>query len=129
MSDRAAILISCLSDEARQIRERAKLDRRNVSSYLLQTLMPCLEFEERLFVKLVGFGELNRTLARRPLLPRGERATIMLRCSKEDAKRIRLAAARREMSISAFIRQCLTRSWAVSDAHPRRAKPTSFSLQ
>ena len=120
MSDRDAILIGCLKEDATQIRERAKLDRRNVSSYALSIVMRCVEFEERLFQKLSRFDELNRAIARRAILRTGPKTTLMIRCSKEDAKRIRTAAGRRQMSISAFVRQCLRRSWSVSDAHMKR---------
>ena len=63
--DRDAILFSCLKEDASLIRRRAKLDHRNVSSYVLKILMNCVEFEEQLFVRLTRFEELNRVLARR----------------------------------------------------------------
>jgi len=50
MPERAAILISCLKDEAGQIRDRATHDYRSVSSYLLKITMRWVQFEERLYV-------------------------------------------------------------------------------
>ena len=106
--DRTAILISCLKEEADQIRQRAKGERRPVSSYLLHNVMLCVEFEERLASRLLACqSAINLQLARRPNLPRGHRTTIMLRCSVQDGRRIR---------------SCLRRCWSVSDAyHKRRA--------
>ena len=121
VSDRTAILISCLREEADQIRQRAKGERRPVSSYLLHNVMQCVEFEERLASRLLAYqSAINLQLAWRPKPPRGPRTTIMLRCSMEDSRRIRTAAARRDTTISAFIRSCLRRSWSVSDAYNRR---------
>ena len=114
MSDRDAILIRCLKEEAEQIRERAMRDRRYVSSYVLSIVMRFVEFEERLFLKLLRFDELNR-VARRPVRIAGPKTTMMIRCSKEDAKRIRTTAQRRQMSVSAFIRQCLRRNWNLEE--------------
>jgi len=46
----------------------------------------------------------------------------MLQSSLKDSRRIRTAAARRDTTISAFIRSYLRRAWNVSDAdHKRRA--------
>lgn len=126
MPERASILISCLKEEAEQIRERARQDRRSVSSYVLRTVMQCVDFEEKLFVKIPGFHELNRSLARLPVLPRGPRTAMHLHCSSEDSRRIRMVAKRREMPISVFIRQCLRRSWSVSDARQRHPLHLDF---
>ena len=119
--ERTAILISCLKEEADQIRQRANVERRPVSSYLLHNVMMCVEFEEKLASRLLAYqSSINLRLVRSPKLPRGQRTTIMLRCSVEDSRRIRIAAARRDTTISAFIRSCLRRSWSVSDAYQRR---------
>ena|SRR5215469_13191050 len=109
---RTAILVSCLKEEADQIRERARLDCRTVSSYLLRTMMRWVDFEERLYNDFTRYQKLDRTVfVRRVSLPKGPRTTVLLRCSAEDGKRIRRAAERRGMTISGFIRQCLRRSW------------------
>lgn len=55
MSDRSAILISCLKQEAAEMRERARLDQRSDSSYLLKILMRWVEFEERLYADFARF--------------------------------------------------------------------------
>jgi len=118
MPDRAAILISCRKEEAEKIRELAALDHRSVSSYLLKILMPWVDFEDRLFVELTRYRQLERKVwFRRFALPKGPRTTIFLRCSREESQRIRNAAERRGTSISAFIRECLRRSWTAREAH------------
>lgn len=55
MSDRAAILLHCSTLEAAEIRYRAKLDRCNVSSYILNILMRSVDFEERLPLNFPDF--------------------------------------------------------------------------
>ena len=118
VSKQAAILISCLKEEADHIRDEARLERRPVSSYILHILMRWVQFEERLFVDLSrSRAEIGRQLAvSLPKLPRGPRTTILLRCTEDDSKRIRIAAARRDMQISLFIRHCLRRTWAAREA-------------
>jgi len=49
------ILIHCLKEEADQIGQRAKLDRRIVSGYVLSIVMAAVAFEQRLYVRLNGF--------------------------------------------------------------------------
>jgi hypothetical protein len=116
MPERAAILISCLKEEADQIRDRASRDHRPVSSYLLKITMRWVQFEERLYVDFTRFRKLDRTVfVRHVALPRGPRTTILLRCSAEESKRIRRAAERRGTTISGFIRQCLRRTWHAAE--------------
>ena len=123
MPIRTAILIHCLKEEAAQIRQRARLDRRTVSGYVLNIVMSAVAFEQRLYIRLNGFRTLNNTLARHIARPTGLRTTMLLRCSTEEAKKIRIAAERRETTVSGFVVDCLRRSWKASDAlqqrHPR----------
>src|SRR5215469_17944987 len=116
MATRTALLIHCLKEEADQIRQRARLDRRTVSGYVLNIVMSAVAFEQRLYVRLNGFRALNQTLARRILRPMGPKTTMLLHCSTEEAKKIRLAAERRETTISGFVIDCLRRFWKASDA-------------
>jgi uncharacterized protein (DUF1778 family) len=121
VNDRAAILISCLKEEANQIRDRANQQRRSVSSYVLHTVMRSVEFEEKLAYTLLAYqAAMKLAPPRFTNLSRGPRTTVMLRCSQEESRRIRTAAARRGTTISAFIRSCLWRAWSVSDAYHRR---------
>ena len=130
MPARSQILISCLREEAHEIRERAALDQRSVSSYLLKVLMRWVEFEEKLFLELSRFRHSNRVLmSRRLLLPHGPRTTILLRCSNEDSHRIRRAAQRRAVTISGFIRQCLRRSWSAADERLKRSRFDELTVQ
>src|SRR6266566_204914 len=50
MSDRAALIISCSRQQAATIHQRAELERRTVSGYVLRILMRWLDLEERLAV-------------------------------------------------------------------------------
>jgi uncharacterized protein (DUF1778 family) len=119
---RTAILIHCLKEEADQIRQLAKLDRRTVSGYVLNIVMSAVAFEQRLYIRLNGFRALNQTLARRIVRPMGPKTTMLLRCSAEESKKIRNAAERRETTISGFVVDCLRRCWKASDALQRRPR-------
>jgi uncharacterized protein (DUF1778 family) len=130
MPNRAAILLQCSQGEARQIRSRAKLDHRRLSNYILSVVMPTVAFEEALHAKLTRFRELNGALERRYIRGPGPRTNILLRCSREESKRIRKAAEGREMTISGFLVHSLRRSWAIADQitarHPRRSKSNDY---
>jgi uncharacterized protein (DUF1778 family) len=125
MPDRSAILLHCSRDQADQIHQRANFHHRPVSNYILSVLMPMVAFEERLYARLTHFEELNRALGRRYVRATGPQTTVLLRCSAEESKRIRSAAARRDMTLSGFVFQSLKRSWVISDQiserHPARA--------
>jgi uncharacterized protein (DUF1778 family) len=112
--DRTVLLINCSTEEAKTIRDRAQAERRTLSGYVLHTVMRAVLFEERLSDKISRLQALNRTLSRGPLRLPGPRTTILLRCNNEESRRIRLIAARREMSISAFVLHSLRRAWTVA---------------
>ena len=122
MSYRAAILISCLKDEADYIREQARADGRSISNYMLKVLLRWVESEERLYMDLSGYGQ-ERSFARQVLLPKGPRTVILLRCSAEEGERIRRAAGRRAMQISKYIRWCFARTRAARDSQFSRLAP------
>jgi uncharacterized protein (DUF1778 family) len=120
MGNRTALLIRCSADEAAAIRDRAQRDRRTVSAYILTRLAPALHVEEMLFARLSRFREFNQAAARTPLRPPGPRSAILLRCSVEEAKQIRVAAERRQTTISGFVLHALRRSWKVTEEIPPR---------
>ena len=95
------------------IRREAEAERRTVSGYLLSILDRAVRLEESLFSKMVRYNALNRVLMRVPKIAPGPRAALLLRCSAEEADRIRRAARRREISISNFVIQAVRRVWTV----------------
>ncbi len=98
---RTALLIRCTADEAATIRRSSRSEHRTVSGCLMHLLERSLWIEEK-FAK--GFAP-TRVAEGKTQLSRvkGGRTGILLRCSAEEAARIRKAAARRNMSISAFV--------------------------
>jgi uncharacterized protein (DUF1778 family) len=120
MGNRTALLIRCSADEAAAIRDRAERDRRTISAYMLTRLVAALRVEEMLFERLSRFREFNQAAARTPLRPPGPRSAILLRCSVEEAKQIRVAAGRRQTTISGFVLHALRRSWKVTEETPSR---------
>ena len=121
MEERAALLVCCSQEEAAAIRERAELEHRKVSSYLLSILMKSIEFEEALFARFHRLSALRlpvRGIAEvmngRPLASQ-PRTAMLLRCSSEEGRRIRLAAQRRDASISKFVMFIVRRAWNITD--------------
>lgn len=112
---RTAILISCLKAEANEIREQARLDRRSLSNYLQKAIVRWLEFDERLYADLVKYKVDLTAVVRRVSLPKGPRAVVLWRCSLDESKRVRVAAQRRGMTISGFVRHCLLRTWTIQE--------------
>jgi hypothetical protein len=113
MAGRAALLINCSAEEALTVRERAKVEHRGISSYMLNIVMRFVDFEETLLARVGSFRALNRSLSRTPIRPPGPRTTLLLRCSVEQSERIRRAAEMRENTICGFVLHCLKRSWDV----------------
>jgi uncharacterized protein (DUF1778 family) len=115
MGQRTALLINCAQEQARTVRERAARERRTVSGYILNVVMRSIDFEDSLFARF------NR-LTRLPMLPPAPRphprTTLLIRCSAEEAKRVRSAAVRRGGSMSAFVLWTLQRSWDVAERNP-----------
>jgi len=115
MANRAALLISCSKEEDRTIHERASLEHRGISSYVLNILMRSVDFEEKLLATSPGVHSLRRVLTKIPIRPQSPRTTMLLRCSAEESDRIRRAATSRGTTISGFVLYSLRRSWNIAD--------------
>ncbi len=105
MSERTALLINCSETQAARVRKIAEQQRRTMSGCVLNIVLRAVSVEERFF------GRVSR-LAPLPLRrPAGPRACLLIRCSTEEAKRIRTAAKSRQMTICGYVLYCLERSW------------------
>jgi uncharacterized protein (DUF1778 family) len=108
-SGRTSLLLRCSPEHAAKVRHHAALEHRSVAGYLLFILERNLEIDEKYHD---GYTPLMVTQARAERNgEKEERTGIHLRCSVEQANRIRKAAARRQLSISKFIVFALQRSW------------------
>jgi len=99
-------------EEAGMIRERAKLQRRGISSYMLNIVIRAVEFEERIMAR-GGAVTFNRTLYAATVRTPGPRTAILLRCSKNESERIRRASKIRDVTISGFVVHAIRSSWNV----------------
>jgi uncharacterized protein (DUF1778 family) len=113
MGDRTALIISCSQEQAARIHQRAAFERRTVSGYVLRILMRWLDLEDRLVVRQEEGG--RPLTAYHPVRPSSKRTTMLIRCSKEEAQRIRAGAKRRYTTISWFVIQSLALSWSADD--------------
>jgi hypothetical protein len=102
---RTSLLIRCSRQTAHAIRAEALSEHRSVSGYLLRVIERSLWVEEK-------------SLAGRSIVPQTvdiemphDRTAIHLRCSEDEASRIRVAAKKRSMSISSFVVFSLRRHW------------------
>ena len=113
MSERTALIISCSREQAATIHQRAALERRTVSAYVLRVLMRWLDLEERLVLRQ---EDTRRPLtAYQPVHPPGKRTTMLIRCSKEEAQRIRAGAKRRSTTISWYVVHTLALARSAED--------------
>jgi|SRR6516162_3406935 uncharacterized protein (DUF1778 family) len=109
MSGRTALLIYCSVEQAELIRERAERDRRTISGYLLNIVMRAVEVQEKIAVTITQYQRLQ-PIGRMPI-PAAQRTTMLLRCSRAEADRIRQAAKKRDTTISGFVFRCVERAW------------------
>jgi uncharacterized protein (DUF1778 family) len=123
MSARTAIIISCSVDEAGTIRSQAALQHRTISGYLLNILLRSLVFEEQMLVRLKRLPPLS---SRYLIRDAGPRTTVLLRCSTQEAKRIRAAAKMRGVAVNTFVLYFLRHSWKVAHEFPNLIGPTKL---
>jgi hypothetical protein len=103
MATRTALFICCSALEAKTIRRLAHAERRTVSAYVLSIVFRTLALEERIFM-------VEKYRRPRPRLVR-PRTAVLVRCSVEEAYRIRAAASRCGTTISSFVLTRLRRAW------------------
>jgi uncharacterized protein (DUF1778 family) len=112
MAQRAALLINCSRDEARQMRDNARAQRRTLSGYVLNIVWRTVELQEQMYANFARAREMNSGARPRP------RTTVLVRCSNDEAKRIRKAARVRAMTISEYVLRSLHRAWDVAQTLP-----------
>jgi hypothetical protein len=115
MAPRTAVIISCTQGDAAFTRERARSRRQTISGYILDVVMRLIVIDDRLFAT---YARLAPSTWRHPAPAPGPKTTLLIRCSQEEANRIRLAAKRRDSTVSAFVRHALHLSWKATLNHP-----------
>lgn len=110
---RTALLIRCSRDDAQALRAQALAEHRSISGCLLHILDRSLWIDEQ-FARALTPALLARQawafrLARQE--KKEDRTTMLLRCSVQEAARIRAIARIRQMSISEFVVFALWRYW------------------
>lgn len=106
---RTSLIIRCRREDAQTIYREAAAQRRNVSGYLLHVMERSLWVEK---ISLLGLTQIPGATIFENL---GARTAIHLRCTAEEANRIREAAKRRLLSISKFVVFSLHRQWRAVD--------------
>ena len=106
---RASIIVRCFPEQAAKIRYCAGSERRTVAAYMLSVLERNITIDE----KFHGYKPAME--ARRKISSLEKRTAIHLRCSSEEANRIRGAAAAINMSLSRFVVFVLERSWRTKE--------------
>jgi uncharacterized protein (DUF1778 family) len=108
-SSRASIIVRCSFEQAAKIRHFAAVGRRTVAGYMLSIL------ERNLTIDETFHAYTQAMIAHRQIGGLGQRTAIHLRCSSEEADRIRRAAAAGKMSLSLFVVFVLERSWRAKE--------------
>jgi uncharacterized protein (DUF1778 family) len=112
---RTSLLIRLSPQDAARIREGASSEYRSVSGYLLYALDRSFRIEE--VVVRDAIGPLISEQARAIIGPQYKKThtAIHLRCTVEQAAKIRKYAAKRQLSISDFVIFSLRRLWIAID--------------
>jgi len=115
---RTSLLIRLSHEDAARIHKEASSEHRSLSGYLLNVLERSIFIEQKL-----AHGASAPMLSRQArailgLQSKKLRTAVHLRCTVEQAARIREYAARRELSISDFVVFSLLRLWrAIAQLH------------
>jgi hypothetical protein len=107
MAERTALLICCSQLEAKTIRAQAKTERRTVSGYVLNILSRILSYEERFDEQKLSEPKPRRSRPRSI----GPRTAVLVRCSMEEARRIRAKAESVGGTVSSYVVTRLRWSW------------------
>jgi uncharacterized protein (DUF1778 family) len=102
---RTVLPLNCSTSESRRIHRCAEDERRTVSGYVLHVIMRTVEIEEQTYSKVRMIHPLKRLALLRP------RTKMLVRCSQEEAFRVRTAAKRRSSTISNYVLHSLRRAW------------------
>ena len=105
---RTALLLRMTRDEAEKVRSEAAKRGDKINTYVLRAAMHAA-VDDGLFSRIDGCwsGELPR-----PIRPSsGPKTALLIRCTAEEAAKIREAASRSEMTIVGFLRHSLRTSW------------------
>jgi uncharacterized protein (DUF1778 family) len=119
MAERTALLIRCTHEELAKLRERAEAEYRTVSGYVVNALHWSLYFDELLSARMgsrVGFD----LAAYRDVPTAKARATLLLRCYKQEGQWIRSAAKQRGMTVSGLVRYALRELWKAQERVGKR---------
>ncbi|HKV47261.1 MAG TPA: hypothetical protein VJN69_04165 [Candidatus Acidoferrales bacterium] len=106
---RTSLLVRCSQLDAQTVHAEALTQHRSVSGYLLNVLERSMWIEQRFLSGL--------TYVMKIAVPASleARTAIHLRCTAEEADRIREAAEKREASISNFVVFSLHRQWNAAE--------------
>lgn len=114
-SSRTALLIRCSKEEAGMVRAQANAERRTISGCILNIVERGISME-RQYARGITKSFFERQARQFRLAHRvRDHATILLRCSVDEADRIRATALSRGMSISEFVGFSLWRHWEAAD--------------
>ncbi|HEX5423249.1 MAG TPA: hypothetical protein VFW94_06850 [Candidatus Acidoferrales bacterium] len=122
-SCRTALLIRCSREEAATVRAQAHAERRTISGCILNILERSLWMEEQYSRGMTRSFLENQAREFRLMHRIYDRTTMLLRCSVQEAERIRAKAYNRHMSISEFVGFSLWRHWEATNKI-RRPKNT-----
>lgn len=116
---RTALLIRCSKEEAGMVRAQAAAERRSISACIVNILERRMRIDEQYSRGITQSFLENQAREFRLTHRIYNRTTMLLRCSVEEAQRIRIAASNRHMSISEFVAFSLWRHWeAVKKIRP-----------
>lgn len=115
MTERASLIVRCSREDAARLRSEASSEHRSLSGYLIRILEHSIAVEDK-FTPMSDQRFLETQA--RSVLGTGHkhaRTAVHLRCTADEAERIRQCAARRRLSISDFVVFSARRTWSIRD--------------
>jgi hypothetical protein len=106
---RSSIIVRCSLEDAARIHNEAASEHRSLSGYLLYVLQRSIYIDDKVPESVL--------VLQAPFFKmRPRRTAVHLRCTADEASRIRKYAARRRLSLSDFVVFSLRRVWDAKDS-------------
>lgn len=112
---RTSIIVRCRPEDAARMRYQASSEHRSLSGYLLHVLDRSISTKDKHFPRFDEGFLVDQARTTLYAGRKGIRSGVHLRCSVEQAPRIRRYAERRQLNIGDFVVFSLRRVWGASE--------------
>ena len=117
---RSAFLVRCTVEDASKARSAARSEDRTVSGYVLHILRATWPLQDKLrddsmYLQDLNLSDVRTADSRMNSGPQSQQSALLVRCSTDEAKRVRLSARGRGLTLSAYVVSALRRHWRIQE--------------